>query len=108
MDELRESLRRGDADAGGEQPVDFAVDDKKMIKKIANLNDQLLSLGEASTVEDSKESRNVAVSPLSIDRLLDWMFMCMHLQTKDLPKLFTDTDNDPLDGGDKKLLKWEI
>jgi|AntRauTorckE5430_2_1112549.scaffolds.fasta_scaffold27618_2 hypothetical protein len=37
MDELRESLRRGDADAGGEQPVDFAVDDKKMIKKIANL-----------------------------------------------------------------------
>jgi hypothetical protein len=64
--------------------------------------------GEASTVEDSKESRNVAVSPLSIDRLLDWMFMCMHLQTKDLPKLFTDTDNDPLDGRDKKLLKWEI
>jgi ATP-dependent RNA helicase DHX29 len=30
----------------------------------------------------------------------------MHLQTKDLPKLFTDTDNDPLDGGDKKLSKF--
>jgi hypothetical protein len=37
MDELKESLRRGDVDAGGNQPLDFAVDDKKMIKKIANL-----------------------------------------------------------------------
>ena len=36
MDELKESLRHGDIDAGGKQPH-FSLEDKKMIKKITNL-----------------------------------------------------------------------
>jgi len=121
MDELKESLRHGDIDAGGKQPH-FSLEDKKMIKKITNLNDQLVSLGftteqitsafvailsgEASTYfrgADGNESDNTAANPMSIDRILDWM--CMHLPTKDLPKLFTDTETGPLDPGDEKLSK---
>lgn len=56
-----------------------------------------------SGARDKDESDNPAANPISIDALLDWM--CMHLPTEELPKLFTDNDTDPLEGGDEMLSK---
>lgn len=44
---------------------------------------------------------NSDVNPFSLEALLDWL--CMHLPTEELPKLFTDMD--PLVGGDEMLSK---
>ena len=51
-----------------------------------------------SNDEDENDENN---NPLTLDALLDWL--CMHLSTEELPKLFTDSD--PLVGGDEKLSK---
>ena len=51
--------------------------------------------------DDGNINQNNNNNPLSLDPLLDWL--CMHLPTEELPKLFTDIS--PLVGGDEKLSK---
>ncbi|GFH56966.1 hypothetical protein CTEN210_13442 [Chaetoceros tenuissimus] len=83
--------------------IEFNIHDLKMAKKIEHLNGELTRLGFTKEQIVKAFSSIISgdyvyprpmedVNPLSLTHILDWM--CMHVSTEELPKLFTDQVDD--------------